>query len=102
MTNWTSDQQNCILARGGTVLVSAAAGSGKTAVLIARVIQRLTDTKDPCNADELLIVTFTKAATAEMRSRLSQAVAAALEQDPGNAHLQKQQLLIPSAKILYH
>lgn len=99
MTNWTSDQQNCILARGGTVLVSAAAGSGKTAVLIARVIQRLTDTKDPCNADELLIVTFTKAATAEMRSRLSQAVAAALEQDPGNAHLQKQQLLIPSAKI---
>ncbi len=99
MPNWTPDQENCILARGGTVLVSAAAGSGKTAVLIARVIQRLTDTKHPCNADELLIVTFTKAATAEMRSRLSQAVAAALEQDPGNAHLQKQQLLIPSAKI---
>ncbi|HPZ00901.1 MAG TPA: UvrD-helicase domain-containing protein [Clostridiales bacterium] len=63
---WTEKQEEAISARKGTILVSAAAGSGKTAVLVERVIQRLTDEADPCNANELLIVTFTKAATAEM------------------------------------
>ena len=59
---WTPDQQNAIEARGGTLLVSAAAGSGKTAVLVERVIQRLLDPVNGCDADRLLVVTFTKAA----------------------------------------
>ena len=58
---WTPDQQNAIEARGGTLLVSAAAGSGKTAVLVERVIQRLLDPVNGCDADRLLVVTFTKA-----------------------------------------
>ena len=65
---WTRDQQTAIEARGGTLLVSAAAGSGKTAVLVERVLQRLEDPVNGCAADELLIVTFTKAATTQMAS----------------------------------
>ena len=64
---WTKDQKNAIEARDGTLLVSAAAGSGKTAVLVERVIQRLLDPVNGCDADRLLVVTFTKAAAAEMR-----------------------------------
>ena len=96
---WTPEQQHAIEARGGTLLVSAAAGSGKTAVLIERCIQRLTDTEHLCRADELLIVTFTRAATAEMRTRLSEAVAKKLSEEPDNTHLQTQQMLLPSAEI---
>ena len=59
---WTPDQKNAIEARGGTLLVSAAAGSGKTAVLVERVVQRLLDPINGCDADRLLVVTFTKAA----------------------------------------
>ena len=97
--NWTPDQQKAIDARGGTLIVSAAAGSGKTAVLVERCIRRLTDTENICSADELLIVTFTRAATAEMRSRLAEAVAKKLREDPTNEHLQTQQMLLPSAQI---
>lgn len=97
--NWTPDQLKAIDARGGTLIVSAAAGSGKTAVLVERCIRRLTDTEDQCSADQLLIVTFTRAATAEMRSRLAEAVAKKLREDPTNEHLQKQQMLLPSAQI---
>ena len=68
MPEWTEDQTHAIEARGGSIIVGAAAGSGKTAVLVERVIRLLTDEKDPVNADELLIVTFTKAATSEMRT----------------------------------
>ncbi|MBQ6570688.1 MAG: UvrD-helicase domain-containing protein, partial [Clostridia bacterium] len=57
---WTSDQRNAIDARKGTILVSAAAGSGKTAVLVERIIKRLTDEENPCLADSLLVVTFTR------------------------------------------
>lgn len=96
---WTPDQQKAIDARGGTLIVSAAAGSGKTAVLVERCIRRLLDTEHPCNADELLIVTFTRAATAEMRNRLSQAISDRLLEDPDNEHLQNQQMLLPSAHI---
>ncbi len=99
MPNWTPDQRNCIDARRGTVLVSAAAGSGKTAVLIERVIQRLLDQTQPCSVSELLIVTFTKAAAAEMRQKLENALTKALKEDPDNEHLQKQQMLLPSAQI---
>lgn len=97
--HWTEDQQKAIDARGGTLIVSAAAGSGKTAVLVERCIQRLTDTEHPCSADKLLIVTFTRAATAEMRSRLAEAVSKKLLEDPTNTHLQTQQMLLPSAQI---
>ena len=70
MPNWTDAQLDAIKARRGTVLVSAAAGSGKTAVLVERVIERLTDPEHPTDADRLLVVTFTKAAAAEMRDRM--------------------------------
>lgn len=97
--NWTPEQLNAIQARGGTLLVSAAAGSGKTAVLVERVIQILTNEDDKVMANQLLIVTFTKAATNEMRSRLSRALDERLKADPENRHLQQQKMLLPSARI---
>lgn len=97
--NWTEAQQDAIQARGGTLLVSAAAGSGKTSVLVERVLQRLTDPEHPTPANHLLIVTFTKAATSEMRSRLSAGLDALLQQDPDNRSLQRQKMLLPSARI---
>lgn len=96
--NWTDAQKAAIDARGGTVLVSAAAGSGKTAVLVERVISRLTG-ENPCSADSLLIVTFTKAAANEMRSRISAAIESRLAEDPINQLLLRQKLLLHSAKI---
>ncbi len=68
--NWTEQQKNAIASRDGSILVSAAAGSGKTAVLVERVIERITDKEKPCPANDLLIVTFTKAAAGEMRERI--------------------------------
>ena len=67
---WTESQQNAIDARGRNILVSAAAGSGKTAVLVARVIKLITDRENPVDIDKFLIVTFTNAAAAEMKSRI--------------------------------
>ena len=64
---WTTEQQKVIDLRDRDILVSAAAGSGKTAVLVERIIQRITDKKHPVDIDRLLVVTFTKAAAAEMR-----------------------------------
>ena len=96
---WTQSQQDAIRARGGTLLVSAAAGSGKTAVLVQRVIERLTDPEHPSDADRLLIVTFTRAAAAEMRERIAQSLAQALAADPGNRRLQRQQILLDKAQI---
>lgn len=97
--NWTQGQLDAIRARGGTLLVSAAAGSGKTAVLVERVIERLTDPQKPTDADRLLIVTFTKAAAAEMRSRIAAEISGMLEADPFNTRLQRQQLLLSRAHI---
>ncbi len=96
---WTKAQQDAISAREGALLVSAAAGSGKTAVLVQRVIERLTDPVRPCDADRLLVVTFTNAAAAEMRQRIEAAIERMLEEDPGNARLQRQQILLPQAHI---
>ena len=79
MPNWTDAQLDAIKARRGTVLVSAAAGSGKTAVLVERVIERLTDPEHPTDADRLLVVTFTKAAAAEMRDRIEKRLLALAE-----------------------
>ena len=96
---WTDEQKHVIDARAENILVAASAGSGKTAVLVARIMGRLTDPDDPVNIDELLIVTFTKAAAGEMRERIGAAIADALEKDPDNEHLARQTQLIHNAKI---
>ncbi len=96
---WTTEQQKVISLRDSNILVSAAAGSGKTAVLVERIITRLTKDKTPLNVDELLIVTFTEAAASEMRERILAAIEKALIAEPQNEHLQKQATLIHSASI---
>ena len=81
---WTPAQQAAIADRGGALLVSAAAGSGKTAVLTERAVQLITDPEHPVNADRLLIVTFTNAAAAELRARIGQALLRRSQAEPGN------------------
>lgn len=97
--DWTTDQRHAIECRKGSVLVSAAAGSGKTAVLVERVIRRLTDKDNPCSAENLLIVTFTRAATAQMREKIGAAILKRLSEDPTDRHLRRQYMLLPFAKI---
>lgn len=97
--SWTDAQKNAIEARNGSVLVSAAAGSGKTAVLVQRIIDSITDSENPVSIDRMLIVTFTRAASAEMRSRIEAALNKLLEKDPGNTYLLNQRRLLYSAKI---
>lgn len=96
---WTTDQQHAIECCKGSVLVSAAAGSGKTTVLVERVIRRLTDEDNPCSAEDLLIVTFTRAATAQMREKIGAAILKRLSEDPTDRHLRRQYMLLPFAKI---
>lgn len=96
---WTRAQLDAIEARRGTVLVAAAAGSGKTAVLVERAIKRLTDPWEPLPADRLLIVTFTKAAAQEMRARLEQRLFTLTRERPGDPLLRRQGLLLPQAHI---
>ena len=96
---WTTEQKHCIDARGGSVLVSAAAGSGKTSVLIQRIIGLITDPVNPIDINRMLVVTFTKTAAAEMRLRLSDTISSMLEKEPGNRNLLRQQSLIESAGI---
>lgn len=97
--NWTTDQKHAIECCKGSVLVSAAAGSGKTAVLVERVIRRLTDKNNPCSAEDLLIVTFTRAATAQMREKIGAAILRRLSENPADRHLRRQYMLLPFAKI---
>ena len=96
---WTEEQKKVIELRGRNILVAAAAGSGKTAVLVERILSRLTDPDDPVNVDELLIVTFTRAAAAQMRERIGQALKARLQETPENVHLQRQLTLLHYAQI---
>lgn len=96
---WTPQQKNAIYATDGSVLVSAAAGSGKTAVLVERVINLVTRSENPIDVDRLLIVTFTRAAAAEMRQRISLALNSLLENDPYNPNLLKQKQLLYTASI---
>ena len=96
---WTPDQQKAIDARKGTLLVSAAAGSGKTAVLVERVIKRLCDSENPCGVENLLIVTFTKAAAAQMKEKISAAISKQIAANPDDRHLRRQQLMLPCANI---
>jgi ATP-dependent helicase/nuclease subunit A len=96
---WTKQQRDAMEARGGTLLVSAAAGSGKTAVLVERLIGLITDEKHPCDADRLLVVTFTSAAASEMRERASKRLSDMIEQNPLDSNLQRQQMLLQNAHI---
>lgn len=99
MIDWTTDQKKVINLKNKNILVAAAAGSGKTAVLVERIIKLITDSNNKVDIDHLLIVTFTNAAAAEMRERISQAIENELLKQPDNSHLQKQQTLIHSANI---
>lgn len=96
---WTTDQQKVIDLRKRNILVSAAAGSGKTAVLVERIITMISDENNPIDIDRLLIVTFTNAAAAEMRERIGKAIEKKIEEHPGSGHLQKQMTLLHSAQI---
>ena len=96
---WTREQQNVIDFRNRNILVSAAAGSGKTAVLVERIIQKITDETQPVDIDRLLVVTFTKAAAAEMRERIGNAIEKRLEENPQDENLRKQQTLLHNAQI---
>lgn len=96
---WTEEQHRVIELEERNLLVSAAAGSGKTAVLVERIIRKITDESHPIDIDRLLIVTFTNAAAAEMRERIGLALAKALEKQPDNVHLQRQQTLLHNAQI---
>lgn len=96
---FTPEQQRVIELHNSNILVSAAAGSGKTAVLVERIIRMICDGEHPADIDRLLIVTFTNAAAAEMRERIAAGIAARLEANPGNEHIQKQSALLHNAQI---
>ena len=98
--SWTENQQKAISARGEQVLISAAAGSGKTAVLTERVKNILCDTQNPCSSSQLLVVTFTKAAAGEMRERIAKALKEEIRKNSENrAYLKNQLALLPAADI---
>lgn len=99
MTKWTTQQNDAICARNRNILVSAAAGSGKTAVLVERVIRLITDEKNPVDVDRLLVVTFTNAAAQEMKARISSSLEKIIKNDPSNNNALRQMSLLPSAKI---
>ncbi len=96
---WTTEQQQVIDIHGCNLLVSAAAGSGKTAVLVERIIRMVTDLENPVDIDRLLVMTFTNAAAAEMRERIGEALENQLEEHPGDRNLERQTTLIHHAKI---
>jgi ATP-dependent helicase/nuclease subunit A len=96
---WTDSQKSAISVRGKTLLVSAAAGSGKTSVLTERIIRSLTDPHDPADLSRMLVVTFTRAAAAELKGRIAEALSSALAETPDNHHLSEQLLKLGGAQI---
>lgn len=98
-TKWTDDQLKAITTRGCNLLVAAAAGSGKTAVLVERIIRIITNEENPIDIDKLLVVTFTSAAASEMRERVANAISKALEVNPNSKVLQKQLTLLNRSNI---
>ena len=98
--NWTVEQQKIIENRGTCLLVSAAAGSGKTAVLVERIIRMITEGEHPVSVDRLVIMTFTRAAAEEMRGRIAGALRDRLLREPDNTWLQLQKTMLPRAKIM--
>ncbi len=97
--SWTAAQASAIETRDRTLLVSAAAGSGKTATLTERIIRTLTDPQNPGDISRMLVVTFTRAAAAELRTRISLALQAAMVESGHSPHLSRQLLLLPGAHI---
>ena len=95
----TPQQYEAVHNRGGKLLVSAAAGSGKTKVLVDRLLSYLLDPIDPANMDDFLIITYTKAAASELRGKIAAKISQAVAENPGNRHLQKQMQRLYLAKI---
>ncbi len=98
-TTWTPKQSEAIDFRGGSAIVSAAAGSGKTAVLVERVIRILKDEENPVDADKLVVATFTEKAAGELQTRLQRALSAAIEENPSNTYLRSQRAKLEDASI---
>ena len=98
-SKWTDDQWKAITARGRDILVAAAAGSGKTAVLVERIIKKIVSTDNPIDVDRLLVMTFTNASAAEMRNRIGDALEKALKGQPASLHLRRQLSLLNRASI---
>lgn len=98
-SQWTDEQWEAIVRRQNNILVAAAAGSGKTAVLVERIIRRISDDRDPVDVDRLLVATFTKAAASEMRLRIRDALEKELFRRPESEHLRRQLALINRASI---
>ncbi|KMT23344.1 helicase-exonuclease AddAB subunit AddA [Clostridium cylindrosporum] len=98
-SKWTDEQLLAIETRDSNLLVAAAAGSGKTTVLVERIIRRITDKDDPCDIDSLLVVTFTNAAASEMKERIGDAIGKRIEIEPENHFLQRQLVLLNKANI---
>ena len=96
---WTNDQWKAIAARNKNILVAAAAGSGKTAVLVERIIQKILAQEEPIDVDQLLVVTFTSASAAEMRHRIGEALETAIDKNPESRNLRKQLNLLNKATI---
>ncbi len=97
--SWTKEQREAIEYKGENILLAAAAGSGKTAVLVQRIIELICKKDNPADINRLLVLTFTDAAAREMREKISDAVEKALKDNPRDTHLQKQRLLMHSASI---
>ena len=94
---WTNEQTQAINENGNNILVAAAAGSGKTAVLVERIINKIINKK--IDIDKILVVTFTNLAAAQMRERILDAIYKRIEENPENTHLQRQITLLPKANI---
>ena len=99
MSAWTEAQRLAVEAEGGSILVSAAAGSGKTSVLVGRILRKITDPENPVDVDTLLVTTYTKAAAAELRARVREALSGALSENPGDRRLRRQRALLSRAPI---
>ncbi|MGB9809051.1 MAG: UvrD-helicase domain-containing protein, partial [Caldanaerobacter sp.] len=96
---WTEEQKEAITTRGKNILVAAAAGSGKTAVLVERIINIVTDPEKPVDIDRLLVVTFTNAAASEMRERIAERLISLLDDNPGDKRLADQLTLLNKATV---
>ncbi|KAB3539257.1 helicase-exonuclease AddAB subunit AddA [Bacillus safensis] len=98
-STWTDDQWEAIVSEGQDILVAAAAGSGKTAVLVERLIRKMTRPEDPVDVDRLLVVTFTNASAVEMKHRITEALEKELAKNPGSLHMRRQLSLMNRANI---
>src|SRR5699024_76384 len=99
MEKWTEEQAEAIYFEGSDILVSAAADSGKTAVLVDRIIQKVIKENDPLNIDEIHVATFTSATADEMRTRIGDTLEKSLAENPSSKHLKKQLSLLQHASI---